>query len=28
VRNIVWPSIKQPAKRQNVGVCAHLQDIS
>jgi hypothetical protein len=28
VHNIVWPSIKQPARRQNVGVCAHLQDIS
>jgi hypothetical protein len=28
VHNIVWPSIKQPAKRQNVGICAHLQDIS
>jgi hypothetical protein len=24
----VWPSMKQPARRQDVGVCAHLQDIS
>jgi hypothetical protein len=24
----VWPSVKQPARRQDVGVCAHLQDIS
>ena len=28
VHNIVWPSIKQPARRQDVGVCAHLQDLS
>jgi len=25
---IVWPSTKQPARREDVGLCAHLQDIS
>jgi hypothetical protein len=28
LRYIVWPSIKQPSTRQDVSLCAHLQDIS